>query len=101
VTLREVLIFAIACLASATAILLSAIVCLIASCKTLDCSQSLEEFSHNLAVFLELSRATAVTLLVPRPWQAFIHYNPGKLQAEPFRQFFDFHGELLKLKPLH
>jgi hypothetical protein len=30
--------------------------------------------------------------------QAFVHYDPGNLQPEPFRQFFDAHGELLKLK---
>jgi hypothetical protein len=30
--------------------------------------------------------------------QALIHYNPRNLQAEPFRQFFDVYGKLLKLK---
>jgi hypothetical protein len=35
---------------------------------------------------------------IPSLWQAFVHYKPRKLQAEPFRQFFDPHRELLKLK---
>ena len=30
--------------------------------------------------------------------QAFVHHDPGNLQPDPFRQFFDAHGEPLKLK---
>jgi len=30
--------------------------------------------------------------------QAFVHHEPRNLQPEPFRQFFDAHGEPLKLK---
>jgi hypothetical protein len=30
--------------------------------------------------------------------QAFIHNKPRNLQAKPFRQFFDVHSKLLKLK---
>jgi hypothetical protein len=30
--------------------------------------------------------------------QAFVHRDPRKFQPEPFRQFFDAYGELLKLK---
>jgi hypothetical protein len=29
---------------------------------------------------------------------AFIHHDPRNPQAEAFRQFFDAHGETLKLK---
>ena len=35
---------------------------------------------------------------VPSRTQAFVHHDPGNLQPEPFRQFFDAHGEPLKLK---
>ena len=30
--------------------------------------------------------------------QAFVHHDPRNLQPEPFRQLFDAHGELMKLK---
>jgi len=30
--------------------------------------------------------------------QAFVHHDPRNLQPEPFRQFFDTHGEPLELK---
>jgi hypothetical protein len=29
---------------------------------------------------------------------AFVHHDPRNLKPEPFRLFFDAHGELLKLK---
>jgi len=35
---------------------------------------------------------------VPRRCQAFVYNDPLGFQAEPFRQFFDAYGELLKLK---
>ena len=30
--------------------------------------------------------------------QAFVHHEPGNLQPKSFRQFFDAHCELVKLK---
>jgi hypothetical protein len=30
--------------------------------------------------------------------QAFVHHEPRNFQPEPFRQFFDAHGEPLNLK---
>jgi hypothetical protein len=31
-------------------------------------------------------------------WQAFVHHDLGNLQPEPLRQFFNAHGQPLKLK---
>jgi hypothetical protein len=35
---------------------------------------------------------------IPSLSQALVHNDPRNLQPEPFRQFFDAHGETLKLK---
>jgi hypothetical protein len=35
---------------------------------------------------------------IPSRRQTFIHHDPRNFQPEPFRQFFDADGELLKLK---
>src|SRR5262245_4247979 len=35
---------------------------------------------------------------IPSRSQAFVHHDPGNLYTEPFRQFFDADGELLRLK---
>jgi hypothetical protein len=42
---------------------------------------------------LEVFRDSAPSL-----GQTLVHHDPGNFQPKPFRQFFDVHGELVKLK---